>query len=81
METNQGKKFGYARVSTTAQNEDRQIDLLTQHYGIPPEDIFVARRAARKPTARRSISFNWCCAPATRCMSNPCRACRGAVGI
>ncbi|WP_435922088.1 recombinase family protein [Paenibacillus sp. DYY-L-2] len=48
METNQGKKFGYARVSTTAQNEDRQIDLLTQHYGIPPEDIFVDKASGAK---------------------------------
>ena len=33
------KYFGYARVSTIQQNEDRQIIALTE-YGIPPMHIY-----------------------------------------
>lgn len=34
------KKFGYARVSTTEQNEDRQVlDLM--EYGIDERDIYM----------------------------------------
>lgn len=42
-----GKKiFGYARVSTVGQNEDRQVlDLLD--YGIPDRDIFVDKQSGR----------------------------------
>lgn len=40
------KMFGYARVSTAGQNEDRQvIDLLA--YGIPERDIFVDKQSGR----------------------------------
>ena len=40
------KKFGYARVSTAGQNEDRQVlDLLD--YGIPERDIFVDKQSGR----------------------------------
>jgi len=35
-----GKRFGYARVSTVAQEEARQIDLLKGEYGIPDSDIY-----------------------------------------
>lgn len=38
---NQGKRFGYARVSLSSQKEDRQLDILKGHYGINEEDIFV----------------------------------------
>lgn len=49
MVVSQGKKFGYARVSKTIQNEDRQLDLLTGHYGIPMEDVFIDKMTgARK---------------------------------
>lgn len=34
------KVFGYARVSTRHQHEDRQVKALTE-YGIEPQDIFV----------------------------------------
>ena len=40
------KMFGYARVSTTGQNEDRQvIDLL--EYGIDERDIYVDKQSGR----------------------------------
>lgn len=40
------KRFGYARVSTVGQNEDRQVlDLL--NYGIPERDIFVDKQSGR----------------------------------
>ena len=40
------KKFGYARVSTAEQNEDRQIlDLL--EYGIEERDIYVDKQSGR----------------------------------
>ena len=40
------KKFGYARVSTTDQNEDRQIfDLM--EYGIAERDILVDKQSGR----------------------------------
>lgn len=35
-----GKLFGYARVSTTEQNLDRQIDILKREAGIDEENIF-----------------------------------------
>ncbi len=37
------KTWGYARVSKTDQNPNRQLDLLMRKYGIPKEDIFVDR--------------------------------------
>ena len=40
------KMFGYARVSTIGQNEDRQvIDLL--EYGIDERDIYVDKQSGR----------------------------------
>lgn len=40
------KRFGYARVSTTDQNEDRQvIDLM--EYGIDERDIYVDKQSGR----------------------------------
>ena len=40
------KKFGYARVSTTEQNEDRQVlDLM--EYGIDERDIYVDKQSGR----------------------------------
>ena len=40
------KRFGYARVSTTDQNEDRQvIDLL--EYGIDERDIYIDKQSGR----------------------------------
>jgi len=35
------KVFGYVRVSTVEQNEQRQIDLLMKQFAIPMEDIYV----------------------------------------
>ena len=40
------KKFGYARVSTAGQNEDRQVLELLE-YGIPERDIFVDKQSGR----------------------------------
>lgn len=40
------KKFGYVRVSTKEQNEDRQvIDLL--EYGIDERDIYIDKQSGR----------------------------------
>lgn len=42
-----GKLFGYARVSTTEQNLDRQIDILKE-YGVQPNDIFTDKISGTK---------------------------------
>jgi DNA invertase Pin-like site-specific DNA recombinase len=42
-----GKLFGYARVSTTEQNLDRQIDLLKE-YGVNNEDIYADKMTGTK---------------------------------
>ena len=50
------KKFGYARVSTTGQNEDRQVlDLLD--YGIPERDIFVDKQSGRNFERRQYLAL------------------------
>lgn len=49
------KIYGYIRVSSVDQNEDRQLDLMAA-LGIPPERLFVERRSgknARRPQLRR----------------------------
>lgn len=40
------KKYGYVRVSTKEQNEDRQIQAMLQ-YGIPKERIFVDKQSGK----------------------------------
>ena len=40
------KKFGYARVSTAEQNEDRQVLELLE-YGIEERDIYVDKQSGR----------------------------------
>lgn len=40
------KRFGYARVSSIGQHEDRQVEMLLA-YGIPERDIFVDKRSGR----------------------------------
>lgn len=42
------KTWGYARVSKTEQNPDRQLDLLMREYGIPRDDIFVDKYSGTK---------------------------------
>ncbi len=42
--------YGYARVSTTGQNEDRQLDALTK-FGVPEQNIIVDK-ASGKDTER-----------------------------
>lgn len=42
----QTKEFGYARVSTTHQNTDRQIDALKE-YGIDERDIIVDKQSGK----------------------------------
>src|SRR5690606_12074281 len=37
----ENKTLGYARVSTAEQNEDRQVDLLKNKYGITDVDTYV----------------------------------------
>ncbi|XID95614.1 recombinase family protein [Paenibacillaceae bacterium WGS1546] len=43
-----GKLFGYVRVSTNEQNEERQIDLLVKEFGLSTEDIFVDKISGLK---------------------------------
>ena len=40
------KRFGYARVSSIGQHEDRQVEMLLA-YGIPERDIFVDKQSGR----------------------------------
>ena len=40
------KYFGYARVSTLQQNEDRQIIALTE-YGVPQMDIYIDKQSGK----------------------------------
>ena len=40
------KKYGYARVSTKQQNEDRQVERLLNE-GIPKDRIFVDKQTGR----------------------------------
>ena len=42
----QSKVFGYARVSTTHQNTDRQIEAL-KDYGIAERDIIVDKQSGK----------------------------------
>ena len=42
----QNKQFGYARVSSTHQNTDRQIDALLE-YGIPERDIIIDHQSGK----------------------------------
>lgn len=49
--------FGYARVSTLAQNTDRQIDAL-EPYGIPRQNLYVEKRSGKdfaRPAYRRML--------------------------
>lgn len=39
-------EFGYARVSTTHQNTDRQIEALLE-YGIPERNIIVDKQSGK----------------------------------
>lgn len=41
------KKWGYVRVSTEAQEQARQLDLLMGKYGIPESDIFVDKTSGK----------------------------------
>ena len=45
--------YGYARVSTTGQNEDRQLDALTK-FEVPEQNIIVDK-ASGKDTEREGI--------------------------
>ena len=45
--------YGYARVSTNGQNEDRQLDALTK-FGVPEQNIIVDK-ASGKDTEREGI--------------------------
>lgn len=42
----EGKMYGYARVSTRVQNEDRQVVALMQ-FGVPEEDIVVEKQSGK----------------------------------
>lgn len=44
--TNQINYWGYARVSTTHQKEDRQVEALL-NYGVPQENIFVDKASGK----------------------------------
>jgi len=43
---NQGKKYGYVRVSTVYQNEDRQL-LEMDKLGIPPKQIYIDKSSGK----------------------------------
>jgi len=46
--------YGYARVSTREQNEDRQIEALTK-FGVPEQNIIIDK-ASGKDTEREGIA-------------------------
>ena len=49
--------FGYVRVSTKEQNEDRQLIAL-EHYNIPPGNIFVKKKSGKnfdRPKYKRMV--------------------------
>ena len=41
-----GKTYGYVRVSTRAQKEDRQL-IAMREFGVPPERIVVERQSGK----------------------------------
>lgn len=41
------KKFGYARVSTEAQEEARQLDLLMGQYGVAKADLYIDKKTGK----------------------------------
>ena len=47
--------YGYARVSTREQNEDRQIEALTK-YGVPEQNIIIDK-ASGKDTEREGYQY------------------------
>lgn len=47
--------YGYARVSSREQNEDRQIDSLTK-FGVPPENIIIDK-CSGKDTEREGYQY------------------------
>ena len=50
------KRFGYARVSSIGQHEDRQVEMLLA-YGIPERDIFVDKQSGRSFERQQYISW------------------------
>jgi predicted site-specific integrase-resolvase len=44
--TNPNRTYGYARVSTKDQHEDRQLSALTEQ-GIAPENIFIDKKSGK----------------------------------
>ena len=47
--------YGYARVSTTGQNEDRQLEALTK-FGVPEQNIIIDK-ASGKDTEREGYQY------------------------
>ena len=41
-----GKTYGYVRVSTRTQNEDRQL-IAMREFGVPPERIVVEKQSGK----------------------------------
>ncbi|MCB6365047.1 recombinase family protein [Intestinibacillus massiliensis] len=54
----ESKVYGYVRVSSKEQNEDRQLDAL-QENGVPPEQVYVDKQSGKdfaRPGYRRLLS-------------------------
>ena len=49
------RTYGYARVSTREQNEDRQIEALTR-FGVPVQNIIIDK-ASGKDTEREGYQY------------------------
>lgn len=71
------KKFGYARVSTAEQNEDRQVLELLE-YGIEERDIYVDKQSGRSFERTNYMSL-YCLLP--QLQQRSLRMCRHFVGL
>ena len=60
LENKYGEIFGYARVSTTQQHEDRQMIAL-EEYGVDPSHIFLDKfsgKSFNRPHTKRCFVFS-----------------------
>ncbi|MBQ6042006.1 MAG: recombinase family protein [Oscillospiraceae bacterium] len=52
----ENRTYGYARVSSREQNEDRQIEALTK-YGVPSENIIIVDKCSGKDIEREGYQY------------------------